>query len=536
LGASGTCSNSAVFTVAVNPNPTVAISGSTSICSGKTATLSASGATSYSWTSGVTSSSAALNPSTTTNYSVIGSFSTGCNNTQTTTITVYNLPTVSISGNGFICSGDTTILIASGANTYSWSNSATNASISVSPSINLTYTATGTNTNGCANSSIKTITVNARPTLVLSGNTAICAGDSRTLSINGANTYTWSTGSNSSSVVVTPSITSGSFTFSVIGSSSVGCTRARLDSVVVNAIPNLTITGGNYVCNGNTLNLNVSGASTYSWSNGSTSNSIAVTPSVNTSYSVVGTSSAGCNGTSVNNVTVVSFPTVAITGNTVMCYGDSLTLVANGANTYTWSTGSTNSVVVVKPSTSTTYSLVGAIGAGCLDTAQTAIIVNALPVLSLTASSKTICLGENATINVNGANTYTWSNAANTTSISVSPTITSTYSVVGRDVNNCMNKDSVTLVVSKCESVNGSVWLTQITRVYPSPNSGVFTVELPETSEVEIVITNMIGQRMLSTKAKSVNTIDLMKFDNGIYFIHVLQNNKIVYRNSIIKE
>jgi hypothetical protein len=536
LGATGICSNTAIYSVAVNANPTVAITGSTSICSGNTTTLNASGATTYSWTSGVTTVSTALSPSTTTNYSVTGSFSTGCNNTQTTSITVYNLPTVSISGNGFICAGDTTILSVSGASTYSWSNAATANTISVSPATNQTYTATGSDANGCLNNGAITVTVNARPTLSLTGNTAICAGDSQTLSINGANTYTWNTGSTATSIVVTPSMTAGNYTFSVIGSSSVGCTKSLADSMIVNAVPSLTIAGGSYVCNGNTLTLNASGAATYSWNTGVLSNSIAVTPSVNTSYSVIGTSTAGCNSSAVNDVTVVAFPVVAITGNTVMCYGDSLTLVVTGANTYSWSTGSTNSVVVIKPAASSTYSVIGEIGAGCSDTTQTNITVNALPSLSLTVSSKTICLGENTTILINGANTYTWSTAATATSISVSPTVTTTYSVIGLDTNNCASQDSLTLVVSICDGITEAARMSSLTRVYPSPNNGSFVIEMPETADAEIHITNMLGQHLLSTKAKAINRIDLLEFANGMYFIHVTQNNAIIYRNSVIKE
>jgi hypothetical protein len=477
-------------------------------------------------------------PTANTTYSLSGSSSFGCaGNTATLAVTVNSLPAVAITGTNALCSGGSVTLSASGATTYTWSTSSNSISIAVSPTVNTSYSLSGTSSLGCVgNTATLAVTVNTLPIIAITGTTAVCAGGSVSLTAGGANTYTWSTGSNSSTVVVTPSITAGSFTYNVVGSSSVGCRRTKVDSILVRAIPTLTITGGNYVCNGNTLNLNVSGASTYSWNTGSTSNSIAVTPSVNTSYSVVGTSTAGCKGTSVNNVTVVSIPTVAITGNTVICFGDSLTLVANGANSYTWSTGSTNSFVVVTPSTGTTYSLVGAIGVGCENSSQTAITVNTLPSLSLTASSKTICLGESTTITINGANSYTWNTAANTTSISVSPTITSTYSVVGTDANNCSSKDSLTLYVSLCSSISEADWLLKATRVYPSPNNGVFTIEVPEADGFEIVVTNTLGQKMVATKAKSVNTIDLMNFDNGIYFIHVLQNNTIVYRNSIIKE
>ena len=407
----------------------------------------------------------------------------------------------------------------------------------MSPAANQSYTATGTDANGCINNGAITVTVNARPTLSLTGNTAICAGESQTLSVTGANTYTWNTGSNSNSMVVTPSMTVGNYTFSVIASSSVGCTKSLVDSILVNAIPSVSIAGGNYVCNGNTLTLNASGASTYTWNTGSAGNSIAVSPIVNTTYSVVGSSTAGCNSSAINSVTVVAYPLLSITGNTVMCFGDSLTLVANGANSYTWSTtGATNSVVVIKPTASITYTLIGEIASGCSDTIQTNITVNALPNLSLTVSSNTICLGEMKTIWISGANTYTWSTAATTASILVSPTMTTTYSVIGVDLNNCLSKDSVIMAVSMCNAINEESVSTNFTKVYPSPNQGLFVIEMPESADAEIHITNMIGQKILRIKAKSINSIDLLRFDNGIYFIHVLQNNRIVYSTSVIKE
>ena len=291
------------------------------------------------------------------------------------------------------------------------------------------------------------------------------------------------------------------------------------------------------VCNGNTLTLNASGASTYTWNTGSAGNSIAVSPIVNTTYSVVGSSNAGCNSSAINSVTVVAYPLLSITGNTVMCFGDSLTLVANGANSYTWSTtGATNSVVVIKPTASITYTLIGEIASGCSDTIQTNITVNALPNLSLTVSSNTICLGEMKTIWISGANTYTWSTAATTASILVSPTMTTTYSVIGVDLNNCLSKDSVIMAVSMCNAINEESVSTNFTKVYPSPNQGLFVIEMPESADAEIHITNMIGQKILRIKAKSINSIDLLRFDNGIYFIHVLQNNRIVYSTSVIKE
>ncbi len=535
LGASGTCSNTAIFTVAVNQNPTVTITGSTSICVGRSASLTVSGATNYSWTSGSTSASVALSPTTTASYSVTGTFSTGCSDTKTATVTVFSLPVINLSGNNVICAGDTTLLSVTGAATYTWNTNATTNTLAVNPSTTSTYSVAGTNTNGCTAASNRTVTVNSRPVIVVSGTAAICAGNTSTISAVGASTYSWSNGSTGSVVVVTPTLSAGNYSYSVVGTSSAGCAKLYKDSIVVNAIPSLTVTGGNYVCNGNVLNLSVSGAATYSWSTGSSSSSVAVTPTVNTSYSVTGTSTAGCKAMAVNDVTIVAFPTVVISGDSVVCFGDSLTLIASGANTYTWSTGSTSSLVVVQPSTTTLYTLVGAIGIGCSDTTQTSITVDALPTLSLSLNSSTICLGEERTITVTGADTYTWNTAATSSSITVSPTVTAMYSVIGTGSNSCVSRDSVSLVVSECLSLNKQS-IGMLTRIYPNPNNGVFVMEMPATDAAEIHVVNVFGQEILKVKAETKNRMDLSAFDKGLYFIYVLQNNAVVYKTSVIKD
>jgi hypothetical protein len=451
-------------------------------------------------------------------------------------VTVYGLPTVGISGNAIICSGDTTNLTANGANTYSWSNNSTSYSISVNPSVTTSYTASGTNTNGCSVQVVKTVTVNARPQLTLSGQHALCAGDSLVLSVSGASTYSWSTGSNSNTVQIKPTIASGNYTFSVLGSSTAGCTKLKKDSILVNAVPSITVNGGSMVCLGNSLTLNASGANTYSWSNGATSNSITVSPTVNTSYSVVGTTTAGCTGLSVNNVTVFTFPTVTISGNTVMCSGDSLSLIVNGANSYSWSTGATNTVIVVKPTTNTSYSVIGFVGVGCSDTAQTNITVNSLPSLTLSAKTKSICEGESVTLLASGASTYSWTNSATTSSILVNPVQTTTYGVVGTDTNSCSSKDSLVINVFKCESVTESRTYGSEIKLYPNPNNGIFNLELPSTTDAEIFVINVLGQQILHVKANQFNRIDLKKFDNGVYFVSVQRDSQLLFNKVVIKE
>lgn len=119
------------------------------ICSGKSFTISPTGAVSYSYSSG----SAIVSPLSSTVYTITGQFAEGCNNTTTSNITVIPTPTIAVS-NGSVCTGFSYTIVPSGANTYTYSNGNI-----VSPTVNTTYTVAGTATNGCISSSTLMVTV-----------------------------------------------------------------------------------------------------------------------------------------------------------------------------------------------------------------------------------------------------------------------------------------------------------------------------------------------------------------------------------------
>ncbi|MDI3479485.1 MAG: hypothetical protein PWQ14_631, partial [Rikenellaceae bacterium] len=121
-----------------------------SVCTGSNTTLSASGASTYSWSHSLGSgSSKTVTPTATTTYTVTGT-SSGCTATATVSVTVNPLPTVLASASpSTINSGQSSVLTASGASTYSWNTGGNTASITVSPTSTTTYTVTGTSTLGC---------------------------------------------------------------------------------------------------------------------------------------------------------------------------------------------------------------------------------------------------------------------------------------------------------------------------------------------------------------------------------------------------
>jgi hypothetical protein len=149
-------------TVMVNANPTVALVSSYSICSGKTATITASGASSFLWNTGSTSSTIYVSPTINTNYTVTGT-TAGCVNTKTTMVTVLGLPSVSAGPNNQqICAGALLTFTANGATTYSWiPNNVSGSTFTDTPSSSQTYTCIGTGVNGCsATQTISVIVVN----------------------------------------------------------------------------------------------------------------------------------------------------------------------------------------------------------------------------------------------------------------------------------------------------------------------------------------------------------------------------------------
>ena len=148
--------------------------------------------------------------------------------TATFNLTINALPTVIVSVSaGTICDGESTILTASGASSYVWNDGNTDNPRTVSPTATTTFTATGTDSNGCTNTGATTITVNALPTVEISGTLTYCYGSTTTLTATaGLSSYLWSTGATTQAI----NVTAGSYT--VTGTDSNGCSATSSASTV----------------------------------------------------------------------------------------------------------------------------------------------------------------------------------------------------------------------------------------------------------------------------------------------------------------
>jgi len=463
-------------------------------------------------------------------------------NSNSIVVLLNGVPTVSTTSTNTVCRGDAVVISAFGANTYSWSSGSTTSSVSVSPTITTTYSVVGTTTAGCANFAVKTITVNALPIISVNSG-SICAGQSFTMIPSGADTYTYSNGID----VVTPS-TNDSYT--VTGTDGNGCENMAVSNVTVNPLPVIFSNPGSLNACGDisaTFGVASAGTNTYQWYfeytqlpndsgliDGSYTEINFNTDTMTIQQVLTGnyndyyvycevTNQFGCSSYSANDtIWANSTPTITVNSGTI-CAGQSFTLVPSGGDTYTYSSGTD----VVMPIADATYTVNGTETlTGCSNYAVSSITVNALPTLMTMTTNTLLCAGETATLTVSGtATSYTWNTTENTMDIAVSPTVQTTYTVNGTDGNGCSNTTTITQDVSLCTGIVTLTNNNESINLYPNPNNGLFTVELPSTSKV--TVTNALGQVVIAEIVEAgKHNLDIHNEAPGVYFVKVIENNK----------
>ena len=483
------CISGTVTAITVNPLPTVTATSAT-ICLGQqTATLTAAGATTYSWIpgTGLSSTTGAIvtgTPGATQNYTVAGIDANGCINGTVTAITVNPLPNITVSPDMTVCPLSANTLTASGANSYTWTpnvflNNNLGANIICTPSVTTTYTIDGTSATSCTNTAIMTVVV--QNTVVVTASAAtptICPLASTSLTASGATSYTWSpsltlSSANGATVTAAPAT---STTYTVTGSTST-CTNSAQVVVTLTVNPTLTITPSpSVICSGSSSALTANGASTYTWSPSATLSSatgaaVNANPATTTVYNITGASPLGCLSSTTTTVTVVPTPSVTTTSNPgIICANSSSTLSAIGATDYTWSPSANLSNVngsptVATPALTTTYTVIGSNGVApfvCTDTKTVQVTVIPNPTLT-PGPGVPICEGQSTLIYATGANTYTWSPTTGVSHIhdsttSVRPPLPGVYvyTVTGT-TNNCTGTATVQITVEPLPIINAGL-------------------------------------------------------------------------------
>lgn len=373
----GTCIQSISKLVEVRPNFTITASSTPSIvCPNTSAVLSASGAVNYTFNPGgiTTGTSIVISPTATVNYTINGT-NGACTHTLVHTVPV--APDFTITAPAFdavVCPGQPLTLNFYGGNSYTINpGGVTTGSLPILPVVGYNYTITGTD-GLCTKSIVKTLTVNPDFNLqVASSPPFFCQGSLVTLYATGASGYTFNPGGISgSTAVVSPT---ASMVYTVTGSDGV-CTKPVLHPLYMITPFNLSVNSSHSViCKGQSLVLSGSGANTYTFNPGNIFSPLAfVSPSVSTIYTLTG-NNGSCDQTITTQVNVSPDFTVQVSvSSPTFCAGQSVSLVASGAVSYTFAPGNfiTNSVVV-SPLSSMAYTVTGSNPDHCLNRTSVAL-------------------------------------------------------------------------------------------------------------------------------------------------------------------
>lgn len=351
------CTQTLITNVNAGTVSTIA-SNTGSYCEGATIQLNTSPATSYTWAGPGGFSSALQNPSiVSSNTGMSGIYTVnvilgGCLTTATTIVNVAPSPII-ISTNTAICTGASTTLNATGAQSYVWNpGGIIGNSITVSPITNQNYTITGTDVAGCSNTAIASVSVNSNPTLSVN-NLTICSGQIATLTASGANNYTWMPSGITGSQFTISAVSN--FTANVLGANGT-CSSSASAYIDVLSPPIISVNNAT-ICSGQSATLFVSGANSYTWNNGTSGTVNIVNPVQTSTYSVVGYSMP-CNSTSSASVIVNPLPNIVLNSiNT--CLGKPLILNSAGGTNYVWNgpdNFTSNSATVTIPVTNLLHS------------------------------------------------------------------------------------------------------------------------------------------------------------------------------------
>ncbi|MEP7317621.1 MAG: PKD domain-containing protein, partial [Panacibacter sp.] len=418
-------------------------------------------------------------------YYVTVSAGVNCTAIDSVEIEVKQSPAVTASPlSAIVCKTDAIVLSASGATTYTWSpatylNALTGNTVTSTPLTSITYTVTGALANGCADAKTINLTVGEKPIADAGPSVSLCSGKSVVIGLNtGNNNYQWSpsTGLNNANIaqptVALTNTGNNSYIqkYYLTVSTALNCTA--LDSVEVEVKPSPTVTANpitDIVCTGDSRTLTASGATSYTWSpntylNIAIGNSVVSTPANSIIYTVTGSLSNGCADAKTINISVVEKPVADAGPLKEICSGSTTAIGTDqGAYSYQWyPTTGLNSPIIAQPNVTLTtnnsgndtaiYYVTVSAGAACSVKDSVQVVVKPAPLITVPANPQ-VCAGDSIALSVTGATNYTWFpadflNTATGSSVIAKPSVSTTYTVTGSFANGCTDEGGFTLIVN----------------------------------------------------------------------------------------
>lgn len=408
--------------------------------------------------------------------------------------------------------------------------------------------------NDLFNASNTLTTVSAGPDLYA------CNGGSVTLTGTGASTYLWSPNVNNGSTF-TPSINQ---TYTLTGFDANGCsawdqTNILLEQFSINAGQDLTI------CQGDSAVLTATGSPNIIWNNNDVSNGIPFFP-LNSGYiTAFATSANGCLAADSVLLTINPAPLIDAGPDLFTCPGDSITLLATGANNLVWNNSIPNDTTFV-PMASASYTVTGTDNFGCSGSDTLQLFYGTFPDLNA-GPDQSVCFGQEVTLTGSGGIFMFWDNNI-PDGVPFTPQTSGYYVLNGASNEGCLGTDTVFVSVNAASSntisaaaidsytINGQTYTAsgtytqiltnsvgcdslltinltldftglaeteQLFSLYPNPVKDIFVIAVaPELFGQVLHMMNIEGKQVLSELITTANhSVNVQALPAGIYFLQI---------------
>ncbi len=387
-----------------------------------------------------------------------------------------------------------------------------------------------------------------------------CNGGSVTLTGTGASTYLWAPNVNNGSTF-TPSINQ---TYTLTGFDANGCsawdqTNILLEQFSINAGQDLSI------CQGDSAVLTATGSPNIIWNNNDVSNGIPFFP-LNSGYiTAFATSANGCLASDSVLLTINPAPLIDAGPDLFTCPGDSITLLATGANNLVWNNSIPNDTTFV-PLASATYVVSGEDNLGCTGSDTLQLFYGTFPDLNA-GPDQSVCFGQEVTLTGTGGIFMYWDNNI-PDGVPFVPQTSGSYVLNGASNEGCLGTDTVFVSVNAASSntisaaaidsytINGQTYTAsgtytqiltnsvgcdslltinltldftglaeteQLFSLFPNPVKDIFVIAVaPELIGQELEMRNLEGKRVLSQLMLTANqAVNIQALPAGIYFLQI---------------
>lgn len=404
--------------------------------------------------------------------------------------------------------------------TITWGNGETTSTIVDEPLVTTEYTVSAS-VVGCPITMHDTLDVIVSIPIVGVGNveTTVCAGTEILLYGTGAETYSWDN-------AVLDSISfniDNTETYTVIGTDSIGCTGSDFVTITVNQNPNVSAGPDINICEGNSLTLEGSGATSYVWNN-SITNGVPFEPTTAT-YIVTGTDNNGCSTIDSVEVVVISAPTVSAGSDIHICLGEGHTLSGTGSSpaVYTWNNGVLDGVTF-NPTVTNIYTVTATDTNGCTATDQVSVFIHSVTA-SIFSSGSILSAGTLVDMTAQWVNCSDMSPIPGATSSLFEPQNGGTYAIIVqdneygcRDTSNCIE---ISFLGIDDELEN------QTLSVYPVPTNTTVNINSDGTIIDRIELMDLLGKVLETTELNGYQTtLDLSGYASNTYIVRVYRGEK----------